>query len=349
MDQMKKIICLLLALASCLALCACGGMPGKKAVALYPDIIGEWGTDPFGEDFVLTLSEDGACTVLGNAGTWKLDDKRSNEEFVILTLKTEQMGCYVKFDRVQKDRRYMFDSVKLVVMDAKQEKVLYENYVYTQSDEFISPELALHTIPEVIGEWGPYYWAEESVFTIRGDGTCSVARQPGRWCLWREFSTWPKAVLLIKLDNGLQYECEFVIREDMDYNFASFDLYDRAENRFLYLDPDSDTSIIRAVNRNKVDDPAEAFSWILGSWESTEPLVTFNEDGTCVLRGAQGVWGVKYDSYSPEWNYVPLLVKVGGQEYQVHMDDAGDTVYMSISLSDGVEVVRYTSVTKTAG
>ena len=347
---MKKFICLLLALASCLALCACGGMPGKKAAALYPDIIGEWGTDFFGEDHVLTLSEDGTCMILGNTGTWKLDEKKSTEEYVILTLKTEQMGYYVKFDRAQKDRRYMFNSVELLVMDAKQETTIYEDYVHTHNDEFIPSELALQTIPEVIGEWGSYYWAEEPVFTVREDGTCSVARQPGRWCLWREFSTWPKAVLLIKLDNGLQYECEFVIRENMDYSFASFDFYDRVENRSLYLAPDSDTSIIRAVNRSRVEDPAEAFSWVLGSWESTEPLVTFNEDGTCVLRGAEGVWTVDYGSYSPEWSrWVTLLVKVQGQEYRVQLNDTGDTVYMGIYLSDGVEVVRSTSVTKDAG
>ena len=350
---MKKRIMLFLTLVMCLSLCACGGIDGKKAAELYPDIIGEWGTDPFGEEFVFSLFEDGTCTILGNSGTWKLDDKESNDEFVILTIKTEQMEYYVEFDRVQMDRKHMFNSVNLLVMDAKQEVTIYENYVYTQSEEFITPELALHTIPEVIGEWGSYYWAEEPVFTVREDGTCSVLRQPGRWCLWRDFSTWPKIVLLIKLDNGLQYECEFVIREDQDYNFAQFDFYNRSENSSLYINPDSGTPMVYAVNRSKVENPAKMFSWVLGSWSSTEDqtnLVTFNEDGTCVLCGVEGFWTLDYDSYSFEENrWVILLVKAGNHEYRVQLNDTGNTVIMGISLSDGVAVVNSTTVTKDVG
>lgn len=350
---MKKIIMMILVLMICLGLCACGGISGEKAAELYPDIIGEWGTDPFGEEFVLTLAKDGSCVILGNSGTWKLNAKESNEEFVILTLKTEQLEYYVEFDRVQKDRKHMFNSVKLLVMDAKQEVTIYENYVYTQSEEFISAELALHTVPEVIGEWGSHYWAEDSVFTVREDGTCTVLRQPGKWCLWRDFSTWPKIVLLIKLDNGLQYECEFYVWEDQGYNFAGFDFYNRAENRSLYIDPDSGTTSVRALNRSKVEKPSQIIPWVLGAWVSADDqsdLVTFREDGTCVLRGAEGIWTLNYDSYNPEWNnWVSLLVKVGTQEYWVQLNDTGDVIYMGISLSDGVEVVSSATVKKAAG
>ena len=78
---MKKTIALLLAAALCLSLCACGGLAGEKAALLYPDIIGGWGTDPFGEEFVLTLSGDGSCSVLDDAGTWTLDEKGHLEIF----------------------------------------------------------------------------------------------------------------------------------------------------------------------------------------------------------------------------------------------------------------------------
>lgn len=349
---MKKIILMLLVLVLCLSLCACGGIVGEKAAELYPDIIGEWGTDPFGEEFIFTLSADGTCVILGNSGTWKLNDKESNEEFVILTIKTEQMEYYVKFDRVQKDKKYMYNSVNLLVKDAKQEVTVYEGYVYTHGDEFISPELALYTIPEVIGEWGSHYWAEEAVFIIREDGTCSVARQPGRWCLWRDFSTWPKIVLLIKLDNGLQYECEFVVQEYLGYEFAQFDFYNRAENRSLYIDPNSDTSVVRAVNRSKVQNPAAMIPWVLGSWVSTEDqtnLATFEENGTCMLRGVEGIWALDYNSYSPEQNaWVTLIVRVDNLDYRVNLNDTGNVVYMGISVGDGVEVVSSTSVMKNA-
>ena len=93
--------------------------------------------------------------------------------------------------------------------------------------------------------------------------------------------------------------------------------------------------------------------WVLGTWTSTEDqtnLVTFQEDGTCVLRGAEGLWTLDYDSYNPEWNnWISLLVKVGTQEYRVQVNATGTVIYMGISLSDGVEVVGSTSVTKDIG
>ena len=350
---MKKMILLAVALLLCLSLTACGGMNGNKAAAMYPDIIGEWGTDPFGEDFVLTLASDGTCTILGNTGTWKLNKKTSNEEFVILTLKTEALDYYVKFNRRQPDRRYMFDSVRLLVMDAKQEVTIYEGSVYTQGDQFISPELALHTIPEVIGEWGSPYWAEEPIFTIREDGTCTVVRQPGRWLLWRDFSTWPKIVLLVKLDNGIQYESEFVINEERGFNFANFDFYDRVGNNTVSIDPNSDSWIITSVNRSKVQNPAETFPWVLGSWYSQEDhsnVATFHADGTCTLRGTQGVWGIDTSLYSTEDNdRAYLLVKVRDLVYRVYLRDWNDNFYMNISIDGGITIMDSTHVTNDAG
>ena len=52
---MKKIIVLMLLLLLCASLTACGHMDGAEAAALYPDILGNWGTDYFGEESRITL------------------------------------------------------------------------------------------------------------------------------------------------------------------------------------------------------------------------------------------------------------------------------------------------------
>ena len=127
---------------------------------------------------------------------------------------------------------------------------------------------------------------------------------------------------------------------------------DRRGN-YVYIDPDSGTTSVHAVNRSKTEKPSQMVPWVLGTWTSTEDqtnLVTFQEDGTCVLRGAEGLWTLDYDSYNPEWNnWISLLVKVGTQEYRVQVNATGTVIYMGISLSDGVEVVGSTSVTKDIG
>ena len=193
---MKKALTLILSLMLCLCLCACGGMPGEEAALLYPDIIGEWGTDPFGEEFVLTLFKDGSCSILGTDGTWTLDDKRSNEEWVELTVKTEAMKYYVELDRVQDG----MESVHLWITDTKKETTVYEGSVFTPGTQYVFPEIALHAVPELVGEWGTPYWNEESILTINEDGTCTLLRQPGRWCLESFAAVWPKIIVHIKLD-----------------------------------------------------------------------------------------------------------------------------------------------------
>lgn len=352
---MKKALFLLLAIMLCMSLCACGGMSGEKAAELYPDIIGEWGTDPFGEEFVLTLSKDGSCTVLDTVGTWTLDSKQSNEEYVVLTVKTENVSYYVKLDRVQPDRRYMYDSVNLVIMDAKQEIPVYEGFVFTQGDHFVSPELALHTVPELIGEWGSHYWAEESVLTVREDGTCTVLRQPGKWCLWRDFSQWPKIVILIKLENGLQYECEFYVWEDRNFTLSGFSFYNRAENQVVYVDPLAGTSEVKAINRSKVEHASEKAFWVLGSWVSEDDhsgLVTFRKDGTCTFRGAEGLWTLDYNHYrdSPEEpDELNLIIKIENLEYYAHVYGKGNNRAAIYVFGNGMEIMTDTNAVKISG
>lgn len=354
----KKVFFLFLVLMLGLSLCACGGISGEKAAEMYPDIIGQWGTDPFGETFVLTLSKDGSCVILDNAGTWVLESKESNSEYVTLSVKTENLKYYVRLNRVQEDRHYMFHSVELLIMDAKREIQIYEDYVFTQGNDFVSPEMAVQTVPELMGEWGSPYWAEESILTIREDGTCTVMRQTGKWCLWRDFSAWPKVVILMKLENGQLYESEFSMETEMDWGYtrAFLDIYDRSVDRFVWTDPKTGAAVAEVVNRNQVIHPLEVAAIAVGEWaesENNKNFATFREDGTCNIRGADGVWSLDYTAYYREkfrngWDYC-LRAKINGDSYDICFSDHGSgkyTMYI-INQDDGIYILDASEVIKT--
>lgn len=354
---MKKVLFLLLILGICLGLCACGSISGEKAAQLYPDIIGQWGRDPFGEECVLTLSKDGECTILGTEGTWKLDSKESNTEYVVLSVKTKNLDYYVRMGRVQNDWQYEYNSVKLLIMDAKQKTQIYENFVFTQGNNFIFPELALQTVPELVGQWGTPYWNEEAVLTIRPDGTCTVLRQPGRWCLRSDFSTWPKIVIMIKLDNGLLYEveCGHAFDFDVGFTYLYMSIYNRTEEMPVFINDKTD-SVFLAVNRDEVIQPLEVASVAVGDWaekDNERHFATFREDGTCTIRGADGVWSLDYIAYYDEkfrngWDYC-LHAKISGDEYDICFSDHGFDQYNMyiINQDDGIYILDACEVVKT--
>ena len=355
---MKKTIALLLAAVLCMSLCACGGLAGEKAALLYPDIIGKWGNDPFGEESVLILSEDGSCSVLGDEGTWTLDKKGSDEEKVQLSVKTEKMKYFVELDRVREDRRYMYGAVELLIMDAKKQIEIYRGSVYQPGEEFVYSELALQAVPELVGEWGSPYWYEEPMLTIREDGSCTVLRQPGKWCLSRDFSTWPKVLILVKMENGRLYEIEFGLDTGVDWGYlkAHMDIYDREQNMSVWTDPDTGSSVVRVVNREALIHPLEHVSVAVGQWfESADmrPVATFNEDGSCTIRGAEGVWTLDYTAYYNEkylngWDYF-LRAKIRGDEYDIYFSANGNGSYCMYILdqSDGIYILEVSDVVKT--
>ena len=296
---MKKIIVLMLLLLLCASLTACGHMDGAEAAALYPDILGNWGTDYFGEEFALSLQADGTCTVLDNPGTWTLDKKLSSQTQVTLTAKTEPADYSIRLDRVPADTQDAFNPVHLVIMDAKQEVVVYEKDVFTAEGNVVSHELALQTVPELIGEWGSQYWHEESALTIREDGTCTLLRQPGRWCLRSDGTAQPSVILLVKLDSGKQYRCECSLYSDPQENHLTV---------LNILEADTDSLIYPTtqwyqpfINRTVVPSTMEIIPEAIGTWadatKPSVPIVTFNEDGTCTILGSSGVWSLEYSIY----------------------------------------------------
>ena len=343
---MKKALTLILSLMLCLCLCACGGMPGEEAALLYPDIIGEWGTDPFGEEFVLTLFKDGSCSILGTDGTWTLDDKRSNEEWVELTVKTEAMKYYVELDRVQDG----METVHLWITDTKKETTAFEGNVFLYGNQYIFSKMALQAVPELVGEWGTPYWNEESVLTINEDGTCTLLRQSGKWCLNTNHSTWPDLEMVIKLENGIQHYVKFRMDADMKWGYPE-------ANIFLYNDiyQNAWEKDFRVIKRNQVIHPMDFASIAVGEWtegENKQPFAKFNEDGTCTIRGAEGLWTLDYTAYYNEkyrngWDYC-LHAKISGDEYDICFSDHGSgqyTMYI-VNQDDGIYILNASEVFK---
>ena len=334
---MKKAIVVLFALAVCLSLCACGHMDGTEAAALYPDIVCGWGRDFFGDSFVLSLEKDGTCTILDNPGTWTLDKKASNEEFVELAVKTDQAKYFVRLDRTHGEQFQTLQYVNLLIMDSKQETVVYENSVFNPDRSFISTQSVLQTFPELVGEWGTTYWKEDSVITFRDDGTCTLLQQPGKWCALRTSSMESDVNLYVKLENGNPYHVCFWLDQENDWGYTHgvVDIFDFNNYQKLYPDSDQPANV---VNRNQIIHPLEFASIAVGQWttaESNEPFAIIRDDGTCTIRGADGLWTLDYISYYDEkfrngWDYC-LLAQIDAEEYDIRFsNDGGDDYHMYI-------------------
>lgn len=295
---MKKFIFLAMVLILCASLCACSRIDGAEAAALYPDIVGQWGTDYFGEAFVLSLQADGSCVILENPGTWKLDTKQSDDHHVILNVQTEQAKYFVDLGRFLPEPD-VSETVHLLIMDQKQEITVYTGPVFLAGEQFVYYEEALHSVPELIGEWGSKYWKEESTLTIREDGTCTLLRQPGRWCLRRSASSWPEVDILIKLDSGEQFSSKFWFEPTS--LTGCLEIYSDSTGTLVYPSDAAAYYDPIVINRTIVPSTAEIIPEAVGVWadvtKPSVPIVSFNEDGTCEILGSSGVWSFECDIY----------------------------------------------------
>ena len=336
---MKRSLIAIIILILAISLCACGRIDGAEAAALYPDIIGQWGTDYFGEEFVLSLQADGSCVVLDNPGTWKLDTKQSDNHHVILNIQTEQAKYFVDLGRHLPEPNES-ETVHLLIMDQKQETTVYTGPVFSAVDLFVSPEEALYTVPELIGEWGSEYWKKESTLTIREDGTCTLLRQQGRWGLHRNASTWPWIQILIKLDSGEQYFCDFYMHDELpDPILANMEIFN-IETR-IGIESNIDIYVInRAVAPVAMEIAAEA----IGTWaipgEEGNPVVTFNEDGTCNIRGADGIWTIPYVTLYED--YFELSAQINDTRYTIYFNTYDDGRHdITIYNDDNMAIVPH--------
>ena len=187
----------------------------------------------------------------------------------------------------------------------------------SKNKDFVPAEDALPAVPELVGEWGSIYFAEESLMTICEDGSCTILRQPGTWGLHKDMLMWPKVVIIGQLNNKTEAYIEFY----RDEYFASMDVYNKKDEISLH-------PVTQVVNRAEVVNPLDVVPFILGAWvdgENTEPFAAFYEDGTCDILGADGVWGLDYTAYYNEkyrngWDYC-LKAKIGEEEWDISISE----------------------------
>jgi len=322
----QKIIPVLICLL-CLVFCGCGKMSGEKAAEMYPDIIGSWGSDPFGEEFAISLSKDGSCVLLGKSGQWRLDSDNSNDAQVILTVKTEDNEYWVQLERLQEDDDGYAD---LLIMDSNHKTNIYEDSVFLPGTVFIAAEAALPAIPELITEWGSYFFYEDSTLIIREDGSCIMLGQPGKWCVEKRFDTWDSLSLRVRLDNGKLYKCDILLERNIDFGYHLYimELHDNGDFSFVYPEEEAglptdvafvhDPYLSFTLDRNNPLPGSECIPVLVGSWadpESGEILATFRDDGSCTVLGEDTVWGIDYWNYDPDAEYISYgyIVKIEGK------------------------------------
>ena len=200
-----------------------------------------------------------------------------------------------------------------------------------KNNDIIPAEDALPAVPEIVGEWGSIFFSEESLLTIREDGTCTLLRQPGTWGIHKDYSLWPTVLIVAQLDNGKEEQIEFYMYQDDDLGYYEGTLTIK----------DSEIPPAGVVNRNQVAHPAEAASFVLGTWadgDSAESFATFNEDGTCEILGGKGLWGLNYAPYYNEdfaygWDYY-LFAEINGQNWKIHVNE-GENGKSVFSISNG--------------
>lgn len=214
-----------------------------------------------------------------------------------------------------------------------------------KNKDVIPAEAALPAIPEVAGEWGSIFYSEESLLTIREDGTCTLLRQPGTWGVHKDFSLWPNVLIVAQLDNGKEEQIEFYMYQGDDLGYSEGTITVR----------NSEISPVGVVDRTEVLRPEEAAAFVMGTWtedSSSEPFATFNGDGTCDILGGKGVWGLNHAPYYNEdyaygWDHY-LFAQIGEQTWKVHVKE-GQPGAATFSISNGPMEIVSTSQARNIG
>ena len=225
-----------------------------------------------------------------------------------------------------------------------------------KNKDVIPAKDALPAVPELVGEWGSIYFAEEPVLVVNEDGSCTVLRQPGTWGLHKDMALWPVVLVMAQLDNKTSLEIEVHMRDDIQHGEGGIFIDNRESNTTL-------SAITRGVNRSNVVNALDAVPFVVGTWvdgANTEPFAVFNADGTCEILGADGVWGLDYTAYYNEkyrngWDYC-IQAKIGEDEWDVNIseEESGNYGFSIIHPQNGMELVstweaKNTNTTNAAG
>ncbi len=191
--------------------------------------------------------------------------------------------------------------------------------------------------PELIGEWGTMLLSEDSIFTLREDGTCTYEQQEGKWTRDNKNSDDVRQSLMLKLDDGTDVNVSLMLEPYENYGEQWV-----ANN---YSD------MLAVVNRDLYQMPQEIIDAICGTWKSSgksSSSLTLNADGTCVVNGENGFWSLPDPNhYSADDNSYGILVQTEDGNYitfllstQIHTE-IGD--YFSKLRSQNQAMISYMS------
>lgn len=326
---MKKVISLLLAILLCVSLTACRNtMSAEEAIKIYPNIIGTWASGYLNEESVLIINEDGSCVLMNENGTWHLDTGASSDESLTLKIQTESKGKYSAFF-ANYWKGDFFEGSNLTITNTKRKAVIYDAFAYNQNRAVISAQDVLKAVPQLEGQWGSEFFAEEPVLELNKDGTCKYLGREGIWA--GEISTLSRAehrdtiyYIHTKSANGEELSLQFVFFDsDLGYTQTSL-------NTHMLSGVDTHYPIL--VDRTELTAPMEGDPAIIGEWVSKEDnsfIAFFSEEGTCNIMGADGLWTLDYPSFYDE-KYLNGWDRI----YKAKIDDSVWDIYIK-RHSDG--------------
>ena len=184
---------------------------------------------------------------------------------------------------------------------------------------------ALTEWPWLAGEW--YTPFGENVLTFAADGYFQFNGQPGVWT-WESDRGGNDTIvpLTVYSESGECFHVD-IIREGDEWIRAMIQNADT----FAYTDvghymPGVGEGEIRT--RERIQEDRAKASMLMGQWFSAEndagyspdvPFLELREDGTCMILGDEGVWGLS-DSQKELVEADYLLIKTEMQDYGVQID-----------------------------
>lgn len=175
---MRKIIALLLTVMLCLSFSSCGKnkdvIPAEDALPALPEVVGEWGSIFFSEESLLTICEDGTCTVLRQPGTWGVHKDYSLWPTILIVAqldngKEEQIEFYMYQGE---DLGYPEGTLTIKNSELPPAEVVNRNKVARP----------VEAASFVLGTWVDGN-STESFATFKEDGTCEILGAKGLWGL----------------------------------------------------------------------------------------------------------------------------------------------------------------------
>lgn len=179
MKAWKKLCGVMIVLVVSVLLTSCGAIRPEKMIEEYPYLLGEWSSEYFAEDPLVTLNEDGTCVYRGIAGTWK-GDKESTANRPEINIKLENKEKY----SLRWGPGYygsMDDPIGYWIGVYQNDELIFDktSNLYQTSDKRID---VLSAFPWLVGRWSTTPNGEATLI-LRENGTCSFLGEETVWGL----------------------------------------------------------------------------------------------------------------------------------------------------------------------